>query len=134
MELLLSVKMKCCFQLYSPNSWGFRTISQLATCDDRRPRTGRGLSPYSIIAPSGKRRQMVELVRAIATISQCAGIAGPVGELPVADTSTNILSYQCLASVSNFEENCGPVLHIGHNVLDLWCILFNHNSLFISII
>ncbi|GFW70739.1 hypothetical protein TNCV_2922941 [Trichonephila clavipes] len=37
------------FQLYSPKNWGYRTICQLDTCDDRRLCTGLGLPPYSII-------------------------------------------------------------------------------------
>ncbi|GFX21545.1 hypothetical protein TNCV_1399591 [Trichonephila clavipes] len=39
----------------------FWTICQLATCDDRRPRTGLGLPPYVLITHSVKRRQSVEL-------------------------------------------------------------------------
>ncbi|GFU48991.1 hypothetical protein TNCV_2332861 [Trichonephila clavipes] len=32
--------IKCYFWLYSPNSWEFRTICQLATCHDRGPYIG----------------------------------------------------------------------------------------------
>ncbi|GFV55680.1 hypothetical protein TNCV_754801 [Trichonephila clavipes] len=39
------LKVRCCFRLYSPKSGEFRTICQLATCDNLRPRTGLGLPP-----------------------------------------------------------------------------------------
>ncbi|GFX81580.1 putative inorganic phosphate cotransporter [Trichonephila clavipes] len=41
------------------------TICQLATCDDRRPRTGLGLPPYAIIAHAVEKRQSVKPVCAI---------------------------------------------------------------------
>ncbi|GFW78755.1 hypothetical protein TNCV_4261781 [Trichonephila clavipes] len=40
---------KCYLRLYSPKNLEFRTICQLATCDDRRLRTGLDLPPYTII-------------------------------------------------------------------------------------
>ncbi|GFW73168.1 hypothetical protein TNCV_483941 [Trichonephila clavipes] len=40
-------------------------ICQLATCDDRRPRTSLGLPPYTLITHSVKKRQPVKPVCAI---------------------------------------------------------------------
>ncbi|GFU64880.1 putative DD41D transposase [Trichonephila clavipes] len=53
--------VKCYFQLYSPKNKEFRTICQLATCDDRRPShvalaMSLELSPYTIITHSLERR------------------------------------------------------------------------------
>ncbi|GFW11770.1 hypothetical protein TNCV_1083161 [Trichonephila clavipes] len=45
------------FRLYSPKNWEFWTICQLAKCDDRRSCIGLGLSPYTIMTSSIKRRQ-----------------------------------------------------------------------------
>ncbi|GFV78278.1 hypothetical protein TNCV_94381 [Trichonephila clavipes] len=44
-------------------------MCQLATCDDRRPRTSLGLTPYTIITHSIKRRQSVELWFRVLSIS-----------------------------------------------------------------
>ncbi|GFS52071.1 hypothetical protein TNCV_1104891 [Trichonephila clavipes] len=48
--------VKCYFRLYSPKNWEFRTICQLVTCNDRRPRTGLGLRLNTIIAYAVKRQ------------------------------------------------------------------------------
>ncbi|GFV78563.1 hypothetical protein TNCV_1888691 [Trichonephila clavipes] len=63
MKIIIRInsKVKCCLQLYSQKNWEFRTICQLATCDDRRPRTGLDLPPYTVITHSVKRWQSVEL-------------------------------------------------------------------------
>ncbi|GFT17090.1 uncharacterized protein TNCV_4738221 [Trichonephila clavipes] len=57
--------VKCYFLSYSLKNWEFRTLCQLATCDDRRPCIGLGLSPYTNITHSVKRRQSIEPVCAI---------------------------------------------------------------------
>ncbi|GFV68298.1 hypothetical protein TNCV_4433451 [Trichonephila clavipes] len=43
-------KVKCYFRLYYLKNLEFRTIYQLATCDDHRPCTVLGVPPYTIIA------------------------------------------------------------------------------------
>ncbi|GFY26663.1 hypothetical protein TNCV_2879911 [Trichonephila clavipes] len=45
--------------MFSPKNWEFRMICQLAICDDRRPSTGLGLSQYTLITHSVKRRHGV---------------------------------------------------------------------------
>ncbi|GFV85423.1 hypothetical protein TNCV_3772471 [Trichonephila clavipes] len=54
--------VKCYFRLYSLKSWEFRTMGQLTTSDDRRPCIDQGLSPYTIIIHSVKRRQSIQPV------------------------------------------------------------------------
>ncbi|GFT47168.1 hypothetical protein TNCV_3748051 [Trichonephila clavipes] len=60
--LLIISAVKCYFRLYSPRNWKFRTIYQLATCDDRLPRIGLSLPPYTLTIHSVKMRQSVEPV------------------------------------------------------------------------
>ncbi|GFT77103.1 hypothetical protein TNCV_1099751 [Trichonephila clavipes] len=50
------------FRLNSPKNWEFRSICQLATCDDRPPCIGHGLPSHTIIPHSVKRRQSIEPV------------------------------------------------------------------------
>ncbi|GFU65638.1 hypothetical protein TNCV_635611 [Trichonephila clavipes] len=50
------------WNLYSPKNLEFWTICQLAAFEDRRPSTGLGLPPYTIITHSVKRQQSVEPV------------------------------------------------------------------------
>ncbi|GFX95642.1 hypothetical protein TNCV_4885681 [Trichonephila clavipes] len=58
--------VQCYFQLYSLKNWEFRTICQLATCDNRCPSTD--LPPYNIITHLIKRRQSFEPVCAMGSI------------------------------------------------------------------
>ncbi|GFT20568.1 hypothetical protein TNCV_2183981 [Trichonephila clavipes] len=46
--------VKCYFRLHSLKNWEFRTIGQLATCDDSRPYRPK-LLPYTIITNSVKK-------------------------------------------------------------------------------
>ncbi|GFV40428.1 hypothetical protein TNCV_2535961 [Trichonephila clavipes] len=81
--------VKCYFRLHYPKNWEFRTICQLATCGDHRPRTGLGLPPYTIITHSVIRRQSVEP----ATLIKIK--AKPIGfDLSLA---TPVVSDYCLA-------------------------------------
>ncbi|GFV77458.1 DUF4817 domain-containing protein [Trichonephila clavipes] len=50
--------VKCYFRLDSPKNWEFRTMCQLATCDDRRPKTGQGLfhTPSLLMQSKGDSR------------------------------------------------------------------------------
>ncbi|GFT40430.1 hypothetical protein TNCV_1646341 [Trichonephila clavipes] len=57
---------KCYFWLYSPPNWEFRTICQLATGDDRRPRIAYHHTPSYAV----KRRQSIEPVCAIEGFSR----------------------------------------------------------------
>ncbi|GFW45340.1 uncharacterized protein TNCV_4734471 [Trichonephila clavipes] len=52
--------VKCYFRLYSSKNWGFRTICQLATCDDSRPCTSLGLPPYTSSAHRNFSREGIQ--------------------------------------------------------------------------
>ncbi|GFV96140.1 uncharacterized protein TNCV_1871001 [Trichonephila clavipes] len=52
-EIRIMSAVKCCFWLYSPKNWEFRTICQQPTCDDRGPCIGLGLPPLLIQIKGG---------------------------------------------------------------------------------
>ncbi|GFW60996.1 hypothetical protein TNCV_4872061 [Trichonephila clavipes] len=106
-----------CFEHHadSPKNWEFWTICQLATCDNRRPRTGLDLSPYTVITLLVKRRQLVELTPNLETVPVISrqmrdGIwKRKIVNLedPDQDNGTNLLNYchRPWISEQNFELN-----------------------------
>ncbi|GFY35131.1 hypothetical protein TNCV_5045061 [Trichonephila clavipes] len=51
-KIVIGIKVKYYFWLYSPKDWKYRMIGQLASCDDSHPRTSLALPPYKIITQS----------------------------------------------------------------------------------
>ncbi|GFU57036.1 hypothetical protein TNCV_1779041 [Trichonephila clavipes] len=89
-------KVKYYFRLYSPKNWELWAICQLATCNDRRPRTRLDLTSYIIIAHSVKRRQLVELFNAEIVELEIGGIHiyRPFGEFHRAKSYCHLYGTQ----------------------------------------